>query len=97
MSSTRVSRRINAPLAKVFAALIDANAVAKWMVPETRTLCAGTKRIRWVDVVRSDPIGINVVLEIDIAGKGELGVSSTAASASWRVIQRPYIRHAYVP
>ena len=39
-----------------------------------------TNIVRWykedqvVDVVRSDPIGINVVSEIDIAGKGELGV-----------------------
>jgi uncharacterized protein YndB with AHSA1/START domain len=33
VSSTRVSRRIDAPRAKVYAALIDAGAVARWKVP----------------------------------------------------------------
>src|ERR1700731_734083 len=37
MSSTRISRRINAPRAIVYQALLDARAVAKWMVPDGMT------------------------------------------------------------
>jgi uncharacterized protein YndB with AHSA1/START domain len=37
MSSTRVSRHVNAPRAKVYRAFVDANAVAAWMVPTGRT------------------------------------------------------------
>src|SRR3977135_959616 len=33
MSSPRISRRVNAPLAIVYRALLDARAVATWMVP----------------------------------------------------------------
>lgn len=35
--STRVSRHVKAPRARVYAALIDANAVARWKVPEGMT------------------------------------------------------------
>jgi uncharacterized protein YndB with AHSA1/START domain len=34
MSSTRISRHINAPRAAVYSALLDARAVAKWKVPD---------------------------------------------------------------
>src|SRR4051794_18597435 len=34
MSSTRITKHVNAPRAKVYRALLDANAVAKWMVPD---------------------------------------------------------------
>lgn len=37
MASTRMTRRINAPRASVYRALIDANAVAKWKVPAAMT------------------------------------------------------------
>ncbi|MCU1219844.1 MAG: hypothetical protein JWN42_1041 [Candidatus Angelobacter sp.] len=37
MSSTRISRRINAPRSIVYQALLDARAVAKWMVPDGMT------------------------------------------------------------
>ena len=37
MSSTRISRRVNAPLSKVYRALLDARAVAMWMVPTGMT------------------------------------------------------------
>ena len=37
MSLTRISRRINAPRAIVYQALLDARAVAKWMVPDGMT------------------------------------------------------------
>jgi uncharacterized protein YndB with AHSA1/START domain len=37
MSSTRVSRHVNAPRARVYSALVDANAVAAWMVPTGMT------------------------------------------------------------
>jgi len=37
MSSTRITRHINATRASVYRALIDADAVAKWMVPNGMT------------------------------------------------------------
>jgi uncharacterized protein YndB with AHSA1/START domain len=37
MSSTRVSRHVNAPRARVYAAFVDANAIARWMVPTGMT------------------------------------------------------------
>src|SRR4051812_10412662 len=37
MSSTRLSRRVNAPRARVYRALLDAQAVATWMVPTGMT------------------------------------------------------------
>jgi uncharacterized protein YndB with AHSA1/START domain len=37
MTSTRVSRRVNAPRAEVYRALLDARAVATWMVPDGMT------------------------------------------------------------
>lgn len=36
-NSTRVSRHVNAPRARVYSALIDANAIATWMVPTGMT------------------------------------------------------------
>jgi uncharacterized protein YndB with AHSA1/START domain len=37
VSSTRIRRRVNAPRAKVYHALVDARAVAKWKVPNGMT------------------------------------------------------------
>jgi uncharacterized protein YndB with AHSA1/START domain len=37
VSSTRISRRLNAPRALVYRALLDARAVAQWMVPTDMT------------------------------------------------------------
>jgi uncharacterized protein YndB with AHSA1/START domain len=37
VSSTRISRRVNAPRAAVYRALLDAGAVAQWMVPPGMT------------------------------------------------------------
>src|SRR5438132_3424649 len=37
MSSTRISRRVNAPRASIYRALLDARAVATWMVPTGMT------------------------------------------------------------
>jgi uncharacterized protein YndB with AHSA1/START domain len=37
MTSTRVSRHINAPRASVYRALVDAHAIPKWMVPTGMT------------------------------------------------------------
>ena len=37
MSSTRISRHVNAPRARVYSALVDANAIAKWKVPTGMT------------------------------------------------------------
>ena len=37
MNSTRITRHINAPRAKVYRALLDASAVAKWLVPDGMT------------------------------------------------------------
>jgi len=38
MNSTRVSRHVNAPRAKVYSALIDANAIVKWKAPDGMTI-----------------------------------------------------------
>jgi hypothetical protein len=37
MSSTRVSLHVNAPRERVYRAIIDPNAIAKWMVPTGMT------------------------------------------------------------
>lgn len=37
MSSTRISHRVNAPRSTVYRALLDAHAVATWMVPTGMT------------------------------------------------------------
>ncbi len=37
MSSTRVSRHVNAPCARVYRALVDAEAIARWKVPDGMT------------------------------------------------------------
>jgi uncharacterized protein YndB with AHSA1/START domain len=37
MNSTRVGRHVNAPPARVYSALVDANAIAAWMVPTGMT------------------------------------------------------------
>jgi uncharacterized protein YndB with AHSA1/START domain len=37
VSSTRISRRVNAPRARVYRALLDARAVATWKVPTGMT------------------------------------------------------------
>jgi uncharacterized protein YndB with AHSA1/START domain len=37
MTATRISRRVNAPCPKVYRALLDARAVATWMVPTGMT------------------------------------------------------------
>ncbi len=37
MSSTRIRRHVNAPRADVYCALLDARAVAKWLVPDGMT------------------------------------------------------------
>jgi uncharacterized protein YndB with AHSA1/START domain len=37
MSSTRISRRVHAPRASIYRALLDARAVATWMVPTGMT------------------------------------------------------------
>ncbi len=37
MNSTRISRRVNAPRTNVYRALLDARAVAQWMVPTGMT------------------------------------------------------------
>jgi uncharacterized protein YndB with AHSA1/START domain len=37
VSSTRISCHVNAPRARVYSALVDANAIAKWKVPTSMT------------------------------------------------------------
>jgi uncharacterized protein YndB with AHSA1/START domain len=37
MSSTRISRHVKAPRARVYRALVDADAIAKWKVPDGMT------------------------------------------------------------
>jgi uncharacterized protein YndB with AHSA1/START domain len=50
MSSTRISRRVNAPRAIVYRALLDARAVATWMAPTGMTshvLAAADNEVGW--------------------------------------------------
>ena len=60
--------------------------------------------VRWyqedqvMDVVRSDPLGVNRVSEISLEVRGELGdVFDGTERVVAVVIQRPYMRQVYVP
>jgi len=37
MNSTRIARQLKAPRAKVYRALVDADAIARWKVPDGMT------------------------------------------------------------
>ena len=37
MSSTQISHHVNAPRARVYSALVDAEAIARWKAPEGMT------------------------------------------------------------
>ncbi|HKA86053.1 MAG TPA: hypothetical protein VKE22_00255 [Haliangiales bacterium] len=51
-----------------------------------------------LDVVRSDPLGINRVSEVGLTATGELAdVLDGTERVVAVVIQRPYMRHVYVP
>jgi uncharacterized protein YndB with AHSA1/START domain len=39
VSSTRISRRVDAPQERVYAALLDADAVSRWKVPAGMSAC----------------------------------------------------------
>jgi hypothetical protein len=60
--------------------------------------------VRWyqedqvLDIVRSDPMNVNAVTEIDLEAKGELtDVFDGRQQIVGVVIQRPYMRQVYVP
>jgi hypothetical protein len=60
--------------------------------------------VRWyqedqvLDVVRSDPLGVNTVSEISLNVRGELAdVFDGTEHIVAVVIQRPYLRQVYVP
>jgi hypothetical protein len=60
--------------------------------------------VRWyqedqvLDVVRSDPLSVNSVSEISLNVQGELAdVFDGNERVVAVVIQRPYMRHVYVP
>jgi hypothetical protein len=51
-----------------------------------------------VNIVRSDPLNINGVTEIELSAQGELtDVFDGTERVVGVVIQRPYLRHVYVP
>ena len=51
-----------------------------------------------LDVVRSDPLDINRVSEIDLRVRGELGdIFDGGERIVAVVIQRPYMRQVFVP
>jgi hypothetical protein len=64
----------------------------------------GPRVVRWyqedqvLDVVRSDPLGVNGVTEITVDVRGEL---ADVFDGTQRVVavflQRPYLRHVYEP
>jgi hypothetical protein len=60
--------------------------------------------VRWyqedqvMDVVRSDPLGVNRVSEVNLDARGELGdVFDGTERVVAVVVQRPYMRQVYVP
>jgi hypothetical protein len=60
--------------------------------------------VRWyqedqvLDVVRSDPLGVNNVSEVDLQVQGELADVFDGTQRVVAVfIQRPYLRHVYEP
>jgi hypothetical protein len=60
--------------------------------------------VRWyqedqvVNIVRSDPLNINGVTEMSLAVRGELAdVFDGNERVVAVVVQRPYLRHVYVP
>ena len=79
-----------------------------WVTAEKPNLplyAAADSRIeRWyqedqvVDIARSDPMNVNAVTEIDVKTSGELAdVLDGTERVVAVVIQRPYVRHVYVP
>jgi hypothetical protein len=51
-----------------------------------------------MDVVRSDPLGVNNVSEVDLEAHGELADVFDGTERVVAVfIQRPYMRHVYEP
>lgn len=52
MSSTRISHHINAPRATVYRALLDARAIARWVVPSGVTLVANEQVVKVLEFGR---------------------------------------------
>jgi uncharacterized protein YndB with AHSA1/START domain len=93
MSSTRASRRVNAPRASVYRALLDARAVATWKVPTGMTshVPTGTGKTtahtdtyhgRFVKLVTNEQVVEVVEFETtDPALRGEMTITITLADA----------------
>ena len=85
MSSTRISRRVNAPRAIVYRALLDARAVATWMVPTgtgKTTAHTDTYHGRFVKLVKNEQVVEVVEFETaDPALRGEMTITISLADA----------------
>jgi hypothetical protein len=79
-----------------------------WVTPDEPNLplraASDPDIVRWyqedqvMNVVRSDPLGVNRVSELDLEVRGELGdVFDGSERVVAVVIQRPYMRRVYVP
>src|SRR6266545_3554754 len=77
MSSTRISRHVNAPRAIVYRALLDARAVATWMVPTGKTTAhTDTFHGRFVKLVQNEQVVEVVEFETtDPAMRGEMTIT----------------------
>ena len=80
MSTTHIGRRVNAPRAIVYRALLDARAVATWMVPTGMT--TDTFHGRFVKLVTNEQVVEVVEFETtDPALRGEMTITIALADA----------------
>jgi len=88
VSSTRISRRMNAPRASVYRALLDARAVAAWKVPTGKTTAhTDTYHGRFAKLVTNEQVVEVVEFETtDPAPRGEMTIAISLADADggWR-------------
>jgi uncharacterized protein YndB with AHSA1/START domain len=84
-NSTRVSQHINAPRAKVYRALVDANAISKWKVPTgtgKTTAHTDTYHGRFVKLVPNEQVvEVDEFETADSALCGEMTVTITLTDA----------------
>jgi uncharacterized protein YndB with AHSA1/START domain len=82
MSSTRISRHVNAPREAVYRALLDAHAVSKWKVP-TRMTC----HVHEFDAREGGSFRISLTYEAPTATGKTTPHSDTAADneIGWRM------------
>ena len=83
MTATRISRRVNAPRPKVYRALLDPGAVARWMVPTGKTTAhTDMYHGRFIKLVPDEEVVEVVEFETaDPALQGEMTITISLAEA----------------